>query len=125
MFNNKPEIVVDDYYNFVYKSKIRYNLIIAETECAFYARMITGWFKLLINPILTVEEYQTELVDTYLNIWCEGDNEFENIGWFTDKDNENIKIYEDIYFPNRYIIDSEINLDNAELHKLFHNPFKY
>lgn len=122
--NDKPEIIVDDYYKFVCKSKTRY-FIIAEAECAFYARMITGWFRLLVNPVLTVKPEQEQLVDEYLNIWCEGDNEFENIAWFTDSNNINITIYKDIYFSNRYIVKDVIDLKNEELHKLFYNPYKY
>ena len=122
--NDKPETIVDDYYKFVCKSKTRY-FIIAETECAFYARMITGWFRLLVNPVLSVKPEQKQLVDEYLNIWCEGDNEFENIAWFTDSDNINIPIYKDIYFPDRYIVNNVIDLKNEELHKLFYNPYKY
>lgn len=122
--NDNPETIVDDYYKFVCKSKTRY-FIIAETECAFYARMITGWFRLLINPVLSVRPEQKQLVDEYLNIWCEGDNEFENIAWFTDSDNINITIYKDIYFPDRYIVNDVIDLKNEELHKLFYNSYKY
>lgn len=122
--NDKPETIVDDYYKFVCKSKTKY-FIIAETECAFYARMITGWFRLLVNPVLTVKPEQEQLVDEYLNVWCEGDNEFENIAWFTDSNNINITIYKDIYFPNRYIVKDVIDLKNEELHKLFYNPYKY
>lgn len=122
--NDKPETIVEDYYKFVCRSKTRY-FIIAETECAFYARMITGWFRLLVNPVLSVKPEQKQLVDEYLNIWCEGDNEFENIAWFTDSDNINITIYKDIYFPDRYIVNNVIDLKNEELHKLFYNPYKY
>ena len=122
--NDKPETIVDEYHKFVCKSKTRY-FIIAETECAFYARMITGWFRLLINPVLSVRPEQKQLVDEYLNIWCEGDNEFENIAWFTDSDNINITIYKDIYFPDRYIVNDVIDLKNEELHKLFYNSYKY
>ena len=120
--NDNPETIVDDYYKFVCKSKTKY-FIIAETECAFYARMITGWFRLLINPVLSVRPEQKQLVDEYLNIWCEGDNEFENIAWFTDSDNINITIYKDIYFPDRYIVNDVIDLKNEELHKLFYNSY--
>lgn len=122
--NDKPETIVNDYYKFVCRSKTRY-FIIAETECAFYARMITGWFRLLVNPVLSVKPEQEQLVDEYLNIWCEGDNEFENIAWFTDSNNINITIYKDIYFPDRYIVNDIIDLKNEELHKLFYNPYKY
>ena len=87
--------------------------------------MITGWFRLLINPVLSVRPEQKQLVDEYLNIWCEGDNEFENIAWFTDSDNINITIYKDIYFPDRYIVNDVIDLKNEELHKLFYNSYKY
>lgn len=123
--DNKPETIVNDYYNFVCKSKIRYNLIIAETECAFYARMITGWFRLLINPILIPKIEQEDIYNHYMD-WIYGDqNMFECLAWFTNINDVNIEQYKEDYRETRCILDEYIDLKNDKFLSIINDKTKY
>lgn len=110
---NNSQKIRKDIFNKVKNNK--YDLVIAEEENAFYARMHTGNFRLLINPILTPTIEQEELNEFYINAMCEGQNEYENIAWFTDKLNRNITLYNDMYYSEHCIIDARIDLSDNRL----------
>lgn len=122
--NDKPETIVDDYFRFVCKSKTRY-FIIAETECAFYARMITGWFRLLINPILIPKIEQENIYNHYMD-WIYGDqNMFECLAWFTNINDVNIEQYKEDYRETRCILDEYIDLKNDKFLSIINDKTKY
>ena len=112
LFEN-PQKIRKDIFNKVKNTK--YDLIVAEQENAFYARLHTGNFRLLVNPILTPTTEQEELNEFYINAMCEGQNEYENIAWFTDKLNRNITLYNDMYYSEHCIIEERIDLNDNRL----------
>lgn len=122
--NDKPENIVDDYYKFVCKSKTRY-FIIAETECAFYARMITGWFRLLVNPILISEIEQESIYNHYMDWIYGGQNMFECLAWFTNINDANIEQYKEDYCEDRCILDKYVNLKNDKFLSIINDKTKY
>ena len=122
--NDKPETIVDNYFKFVCESKISY-FIVAEAECAFYARMITGWFKLLVNPILIPKIEQENIYNHYMDWIYGGQNMFECLTWFTNINDINMEQYKEDYLEDRCILDKCVNLKNDKFLSIINDKTKY